>query len=577
MISKLVLCIIRNMFLLLTFAFLAGFATILSPCILPVLPIILSSAVADQNPDRKRSLGVILGFILSFTFFTLFLSIIVDAIGIQANILRVFSIIIIAGFGLSLLIPGLQRYAEYFFSALTGFVPPVNNKSGFIAGLIVGISLGLLWTPCVGPILASVISLAIVGKVTFLTFGITLAYSLGTSIPMMIIMLGGRGILRKVPWLMANTSKIQSAFGVVMILTAIGLFMNFDRTFQSFIIAKFPQYGAGLTSLENTDSVRKQLENVGNLKFNVLHPKVSLAPEIIPGGMWFNSEPLTLAALKGKVVLIDFWTYSCINCQRTFPYLKKWWESYKDKGLVIIGVHAPEFEFEKDATNVGKAISDFGIKYPVVQDNDFATWRAYNNLYWPAKYFVDKDGYIRYTHFGEGNYDESEKVLQELLNEAGAQDDFNEVNNSEEQSFAQTPETYLGYKRIVRFASPEKIVRDNISDYSIPDSLTKDTFAFGGLWNLMAEYANPEKGAKLELNFSSKELYLVMKTTGNPAVVKVFIDDIPQSFGIDVVNGLVNVTDSRLYKLVRLATPGRHKLRLEFQDGNAQLFAFTFG
>ena len=188
-----------------------------------------------------------------------------------------------------------------------------------------------------------------------------------------------------------------------------------------------------------------------------------MAPGIIPGGAWINSNQLALAELKGKVVVIDFWTYSCINCQRTLPYLKNWWEKYKDKGLVIIGVHSPEFEFEKSESNVKKAVSDFGIKYPVVQDNDFATWRSYDNRYWPAKYIIDKEGYIRYTHFGEGAYDETEKVIQDLLKETGAKDVSPKINNPTYQVQTKTPEIYLGFSRIDGFASPEQIKQNTLS------------------------------------------------------------------------------------------------------------------
>ena len=193
------------------------------------------------------------------------------------------------------------------------------------------------------------------------------------------------------------------------------------------------------------------------------------APELIPGGVWFNSDPLTLSQLKGKVVIIDFWTYTCINCQRTFPYLKQWHEKYKDQGLVIIGVHSPEFEFEKSEKNLARAIADFKLPYPIVQDNNFATWRAYNNRYWPAKYLIDKEGYIRYTHFGEGAYDETEKKIQELL---GITSD---INNPTSSNYAKSPETYLGSGR----------------------NPSKTGFTLIGNWNLMEEYANPQKGQNL--------------------------------------------------------------------------------
>lgn len=575
------------MILLITFAFLAGIITVLSPCILPILPIILTSSIGGVNTGKSRPMGVVVGFILSFTFFTLFLSTIVRLSGISAETLRFVSVIVIAGFGFSLLIPQFQMLVERLFSKFAGFMPNSQNRTGFGGGLLIGFSVGLLWTPCVGPILASVISLAITGTVTFDAFLITLAYSLGTAIPMFLIMLGGQNALHRVPWLLSNLGHIQKLFGILMILTAIGISFNVDRKFQTFVLNAFPQYGTGLTKLEDNELIRNQLDkksgseirknDIGKPMFDLTQPKGVKAPEIIPGGTWFNSEPLTLEQLKGKVVIIDFWTYSCINCQRTLPYLRSWNEKYKDKGLVIIGVHAPEFEFEKSERNVMQAIKDFYLTYPIVQDNDFATWRAYRNRYWPAKYFIDKEGYVRYSHFGEGAYDESEKVIQELLKEAGASDVSSEINNPTYQVQAKTPELYLGYGRIKYLASPEAIKKDGLAKYTSPSILESGEFAYIGNWNVMEEYANPQKGASLTLNFEAKEVYLVMRTKGTPAKVKVYVDDKLQYFGMDNQDGIVTVDKDTLYKLINLPSPGKHNLRLEFDDSNAELFAFTFG
>lgn len=575
------------MILLLLFAFLAGIVTILSPCILPILPIVLSSSIEDKKTNMSRPIGVVLGFVASFSFFTLFLSSIVQLTGIPAGSLRVVSVLIIATLGISMLIPQFQLLTEKLFSRLTRLVPRTQAQPGFFPGVIVGLSLGLLWTPCVGPILASVISLAITGTVTLDAFLITFAYSLGTAIPMFLIMLGGRSLLQKVPWFLTNTGKIQKGFGVLMILTAIGIYANVDRRFQTFIIEEFPQYGVGLTQFEDNAIVQEQLErltgsktddkNIGKPMFDLLNPKGVRAADIIVGGIWFNSEPLSLNSLKGKVVLVDFWTYSCINCQRTLPYLRDWWSKYQDKGLVIIGIHAPEFEFEKDPENVRKAISDFKLTYPIVQDNDFSTWRAYNNRYWPAKYFIDKEGYIRYTHFGEGEYDKSEQVIQELLNEAGAEGISQKVDNPEYQVYGRTHETYLGYSRVEYLASPERIRYDGVSSYTRPLIVPNDRYSLDGEWKITKEYANPRKGASLEFNFDAKEVFLVMGPSKSPAKVKVTVDDGEQFYGEDVVDGMVTIDADRLYKLVNLPTPGRHMLKLEFLDDNVQLFAFTFG
>ena len=575
------------MILLIAFAFLAGVITVLSPCILPILPIILSSSIGGVSTGKSRPLGVVIGFILSFTFFTLFLSTIVRLSGIPAESLRIVSVIVIGLFGASLLIPQFQVLVEKMFSKLAAFMPSSQGRTGFGGGLLIGLSVGLLWTPCVGPILASVISLAITGTVTFDAFLITLAYAIGTAIPMFLIMLGGQNALKRVPWLLANLGHIQKLFGVLMILTAIGIFFNVDRKFQTYVLNTFPQYGVGLTQFEDNDAIRQELdkkagqeikkEDMGKPMFDLSSPKGPTAPELIPGGAWFNSDPLTLERLKGKVVIIDFWTYSCINCQRTMPYLRDWNEKYKDKGLVIIGVHSPEFEFEKSEKNVAQAIKDFRLTYPIVQDNDFATWRAYNNRYWPAKYIIDREVYIRYTHFGEGAYDETEKVIQDLLKETGATDVSNEINNPTYQIQSKTHEIYLGFSRIDGFSSPEQIKQNALSTYTSPTNLGANQVAYEGNWIVSDEYANPQKGAKLHLNFESKEVFLVMRTKGAPAKVKVFVDGKAQYFGVDNVDGTVTVNKDTLYKLINLPTPGRHLLRLEFEDSNMEIFAFTFG
>lgn len=539
------------MLILIIFAFLAGIVTILSPCILPILPLVLS-----VSSGRTRPLGVVLGFVASFTFFTLFLSSIVRLFGIPADSLRFFAILTLALFGTSLLSPSIQLWIEQFFSRLSSLVPSNATKPGLWSGITLGLTLGLLWTPCVGPILASVISLALTGEVTGQAFMIALAYSVGTAIPMFVVMVAGSRVLRSNPWLLKNSKRIQRGFGVLMITTAIAIFFNLDRRFQTYVLGKFPGYGLGLTKFEDNKLVQNKLTKLGSSPVPEVKlgrpmttlPRVSLAPELVAGGQWFNSNPFTLESKKGKVVLVDFWTYTCINCQRTLPYLKSWYEKYKDKGLVIIGVHTPEFEFEKDAKNVKEALADFGITYPVMQDNNFATWNAYHNRYWPAKYLIDKDGYVRYTHFGEGNYDETEEVIQDLLEEAGSQGVRQDVHNPGSTTYARTPETYLGKAR---------------SAYN-PD------LKFAGDWKYTKEYAVAPVGGTLTYRYEAKSVYLVMRTPDTkPTTVRVYLDEVEQK--------PVTVTKDTLYTLVELASPGTHTIRLEFPEGGVELYAFTFG
>jgi len=585
------------MLLLLIFAFLGGLVTILSPCILPILPVVLSSSLTG---GRKRPVGVVIGFILSFTFFTLFLSLIVKSLGIPADSLRSFSIVVILLFGIGLLLPSFQALIERLFTFFSRFSPKSVENPGFLGGILIGVSIGLVWTPCVGPILASIISLAITGSVSGQAALITLSYSLGTAIPMLVIVYGGRNLLNKVPWLTQNTVKIQKAFGVLMILTAMAILFNFDRKFQVYILDKFPNYGIGLTSFEDNETVRGLLDKMmkngsptlrvsdpeGKPTFELMDDSIT-APELIQGGEWFNppAEGRTLKQLRGKVVMVDFWTYTCINCIRTLPYLKNWHEKYADKGLVIIGVHTPEFEFEKSAENVQKALTDFGIKYPVMQDNDYATWRAYDNHYWPAKYLVDKNGKIRYTHFGEGEYDETEEVIQVLLAETGVEIK-EEVNNPKYQIATRTPELYLGYGRMGYFATPDQLVNDKKKTYKLPEDIVLHHFAISGDWQIEEERSMPFQGSTLVLAYEAKDVFLVMRpasaeaTAGNEAKVKVYLDDkllTGNDAGEDVKDGIVTVEKDRLYKLIQAGGAGQHVLKLEFLDGNLELYAFTFG
>src|SRR5208283_4200145 len=443
--------------------FLSGVITILSPCILPVLPIVLSGSVGG---GKARPFGVLTGFVVSFTAFTLALSAIVQALGIPVDALRIVAVVLIILFGVVMLVPWLSARFEMLTSRIArrpgGAGAPVavgagagaQKRNGYWSGVIVGLSLGLIWTPCVGPIMASVISLALTQHVDGGSVSITLAYTLGTSIPMLAIMLGGRALLKKVPALTRNAGNIQKGFGVLMILVGVAIGFGWDRQFQATILRLFPNYGTGLTAIEKTAPVQSALKTrepalaartpkAGTDVFSAPEaaPEKGVlgdygaAPAFLTQGNWFNTEglsptagqmaqgasmPLTLEALRGKVVVVDFWTYSCINCVRTLPYLRAWYDAYRDKGLVIVGVHTPEFEFEKNPANVAKAIRELGVNWPVVQDNDYVQWNAYANMYWPAHYFIDAKGRVRYFHFGEGEDDVSEKVIQALLKEAGA-------------------------------------------------------------------------------------------------------------------------------------------------------------
>jgi cytochrome c biogenesis protein CcdA/thiol-disulfide isomerase/thioredoxin len=578
------------MVILITFAFLAGIVTILSPCILPVLPIVLSSSVGG---GKRRPIGIVIGFILSFTILTLTLSAIVHATGLSANALRYVAVAVIGLFGLSMLLPQTQEFIERAFSGLSGALPAsISTKNGLLGGILIGLSLGIVWTPCAGPILAAVITLAATSTVTLNTALIMFAYATGTAIPMFAIVVGGRQLLAKAPGLTKRGAAIQRVFGGIMVLTAIALALGLDLRFQTYILSVFPQYGAGLTSIETAPVVQNQLNTLKgsqnapvqkpNALQNFLTPDYGAAPDFTGGNNWLNSSPLTIAQLKGKVVLVDFWTYTCINCIRTLPFVTAWYDKYKDKGFVVIGVHTPEFAFEHDTGNVQNAIKQFNIHYPVVQDNDYKIWNAYNNQYWPAEYFIDANGEIRKEHFGEGDYDTNEKFIQQLLSEISSNVPSQTLNMPTPVIAANTPESYLGYNRLERFASNEQVTQDKDASYTAPVTLPDNSLAYEGTWNVGGEYAMPEQGSALDFAIDAKNTYLVMKprVAGVIGMVKVFLDGQPvpsDAVGDDVKNGAITVNADRLYTVLKLPSEGKHILRLEFQDSNIDAFAFTFG
>jgi cytochrome c biogenesis protein CcdA/thiol-disulfide isomerase/thioredoxin len=588
---------------LIAFSFLAGVVTILSPCILPVLPIILTGVVGR---GRAKPWGVVVGFVASFTFFTLSLSSIVRWSGLSGDVLRSASIVLLAVFGLFLCIPALQLAFE---NIITRFLPQqgtAHKGQGFWSGAFVGVSLGLIWTPCVGPIMAAVITLAAASAVSAAAVLITLAYAFGTAVPMLAIMFSGRKLLDRASLVKTHAGVIQRSFGVVMVLVAVVLFKGYDRKLETWVLTRFPDYGSGLTALEKNDHVTKALDRLtgddratasstsaqdslapAGLTGSGTPPltrsaRQLAAPDIIAGGQWFNSPPLSLKDLRGKVVVIDFWTYTCINCLRTLPELKAWHERYADQGLVIIGVHTPEFEFEKDPANVAKALQDLGLKYPVVQDNAYATWNAYGNRYWPAKYFIDKEGRVRATHFGEGGEAESEATVRRLLKEAG-QKPGAYAGRHDYSIEAGTPETYLGLGRTERFGSVESL-KTGTAAYTLAPELKLNDYAYEGEWAVADDHSSPAPGARLEFHFSAKDVFLVMRPEGqvnaDPARVEIFIDGkpaAPDERGGDAPEGYVLVTEDRLYHLLSLKAAGEHTLTLKFMNGNVGVYAFTFG
>ena len=583
------------MVLLILFGFVAGAATALSPCVLPVLPIALS---AGATGGRRRPLGIVAGLAVSFTFATVALVYVISALGLPNDFLRKLAIVVLLGFGIILMVPPLAARLEAWISQFAGRAGVAQNKGeGFWSGTAVGASLGLVYAPCAGPILAGVITVSASQSFSSGRLAVAFAYGIGSAVVLYFLMLGGRKVVAP---LARRGVGLQIAMGAVMVVVALAMLRNYDIRFQNTIASDLPAFLVNPTeALEDTASAQSALTDLrggghGGVGSEVSGdapeqsasgaldlPVLGKAPEFVGNQRWFNTpgdRPLTLAGLRGRVVLVDFWTYSCINCIRTFPYLKAWDKRYRKDGLTIVGVHTPEFPFEREAGNVAEAIDANDIEYPVAQDNDFATWNAYGNQYWPAEYFIDAEGNVRYAHFGEGEYEEKERVIRELLAEAGHSPGKGMAGGRgiAASGGVTTPETYLGAARADRYTNPT--LTPGLHDFKAPEELPPNEFAYHGPWRIALDSA-VAAGGSLDLHFGARRVYLVLGSPDHPRRVQVKLDGKPISpgdAGSDVENGVLTVTDQRLYNLVDLPRVGDHVLELVPQAG-VEGYAFTFG
>ncbi len=577
------------MVLLVLFALLAGAGTALSPCVLPVLPAVLSAGVTG---GRKRPLGVALGLALSFTFATIALVYVIAALGLPNDLTRVLAIVTLLVFGVLLCVQPLADRVEAWISRVVP-KPARAGGDGFGSGILLGASLGLVYAPCAGPILAGVITVSAAQDFTVGRLAVALAYSMGSAIVLYLLMLGGRRITGR---LGALRSRIQVAMGAVMIAVAVVMIANLDVRFESAIAGHLPSALVDPTSrIEQSSSVAGNLQalrgggpashetGTSEAAAGKRLPVYFQAPNFTGTQDWFNTagdQPLSLDHLRGQVVLVDFWTYTCINCIRTLPYIEAWYQKYHGDGFTVVGVHTPEFPFERDAANVQRAIDDFGLTYPVVQDNDSATWNAYHNQYWPADYLIDAKGRVRLVHFGEGSYTETEDAIRSLLAEAGDGKLGGHAKAHVEHPDAHaTPESYLGAARAERFANGPILPGTQRFDAVSPSSLSSDQLAYGGQWRIDRDSATAGAGAGLELNFTAKRVFLVLGSPGEPRKMQVLFDGkpIPNSVaGQDVHNGVATISHQRLYRLVDLPHPESHVLTLRPEQGISG-YAFTFG
>jgi cytochrome c biogenesis protein CcdA/thiol-disulfide isomerase/thioredoxin len=588
------------MIVLVGFAFLAGAGTALSPCVLPVLPALLS---AGGVGGRRRPLGVVVGLVATFTITIAGIAKVVGGVGLGSDPLRLLAVAVLFLAGLALLVPGLGDRLEARLSRLSSFGVSgmrAGEGDGFASGLIVGAALGLVYTPCAGPILAAVIS---VGAASGRSVAVAIAYALGSGVVLLALTLGGRSLFDRVRRA-GGALTLQRVLGAIMVITAVAIAAELDVNFDQYVAQHIPDVNL-TASLEKSHAVESRLPQLTGhepkYKASVSAPSAPLtatreelledahtlkdagvAPEFSETEDWFNTpgdRPLNLAGLHGHVVLIDFWTYTCINCIRTLPYLEAWDAAYRKDGLTIVGVETPEFSFEHDASNVANAISQFGIHYPVVQDNEMGTWNAYDNEYWPADYLIDAHGHVRYATFGEGDYSQTETAIRALLAEAGANvGSMSRPHGVVMPSEQATPETYLGTDRAQGWVNGP---HGGVHDYgALPGNLGLSEFAYGGTWKIAGQPAEAVANASVGVGFEAKHVYLVLSSRDDrPRTVEVLLDGrpIPARYaGSDVHGGRVTVQGERLYTLVSLPRDEQRRLTLRFSPGVVG-YAFTFG
>lgn len=547
-------------------SFIEGLALIASPCILPVLPLVLSTSV---DGGHKRPFGIISGFIIAFTIFALLSRELISIFHFNLDYIKYGSLALLILLGITMLSETLFNEFNKITQnlATVGTTLSSNAGQGYLSGVFIGILIGLVWTPCAGPVLAAALVQIIRQQNNLSAFFLIIAFAVGAGLPMLIIALTGRKIINKLKIFNTHSSIVHKVLGTLILVTAVFIGSNFGSATILASAPTAPEYVANTV-------LGDKLQNALDTPYQ--------APEFALNEEWLNTPnnaPLTIKDLKGKVVLIDFWTYSCINCLRTLPYINSWYSKYADKGLVIVGVHAPEFEFEKNKANVISAISRYNIKYPVVLDNNLDTWANYNNQYWPAHYLIDQTGKVVYTSFGEGEYDITENNIRVLLglNRTAASN-----NNAPAYDPNQTAETYLGYLRAENFASSQLTGHDTPTEYTFPSILQSNNWAISGNWILQGQkITSNSPNTKLELNFTAKHVYLVLgNSTGSPIDLTLKLNGKvvdKNNAGKDATAGVVRVDSHRLYELINQDNTASGLLEIDVPTSGLEAYAFTFG
>jgi cytochrome c biogenesis protein CcdA/thiol-disulfide isomerase/thioredoxin len=595
---------------ILLLVYLGGVLTILSPCILPVLPFVFARA---EHRFLTNGLPMLGGMAVAFAAIAT-LAAVGGAWAVRVNQYgRVVALVLLAVFAATLLSTRLSDWLARPFVALGNRLSqPGAAGTGFVQSASLGVATGLLWAPCAGPILGLILTGAAISGPNAHTTLLLFAYAAGAATSLAIALLAGGRLFAYLKRSLGVGEWLRRGLGVAVLLGVVAIVFGWDSS----VLTRLSL--AGTNSLEQSliDKIHTGPENapamamsnssmaMSNTNGNAMAmmsaahgsgdlPVEGEIPSFAGATLWLNSAPLTPQGLRGKVVLVDFWTYSCINCLRALPFVKSWYAKYKDHGLVVIGVHAPEFAFEKDPDNVRRAVKDLGITYPVALDNDYAIWQAFNNQYWPAHYFIDATGRIRSHHFGEGDYDGSEQTIRRLLMDAGQTDlppagmqsvQAAGVQAAPDEAHDQSPETYLGYRRAANFASPGGAVADAEHGYSIPSDLQLNQWALGGSWTVSDEKAIVRAPhGKIAFRFLARDLHLVMGPgqAGKPLRFRVLLDGAPPgaNHGVDIdASGNGTIGGERLYQLIRQSGDvAEHVFSIEFLDAGAEAYSFTFG
>ncbi|KAA8728656.1 cytochrome c biogenesis protein CcdA [Corynebacterium phocae] len=549
------------MFSMILIGLVGGVLTSLSPCILPVLPLIL----AVSSGDKRRPYLVVAGLVVSFAALTLVGSLALNALGLPGSTVKWVGIGLLIAVGLGMLVPKLGEWLQAPFDK----VPKpyfLQNKVRDRGGFAVGLVLGAVYVPCAGPVLAAITVAAATGEIDARIFGLTLSFAVGAALPLLAFAVGGNKVGQRVDWFQSNQGIIRRVSGVIVILLAIALAFDAPAAIQR----SLPDW----TSSAQRSLGDKVIIGDGDLETCRREEDATKAndcgklPELAGLENWFNTDQPVDPLTSGNVTLVDFWAYACINCQRANEHVTKLYDNYKDYGLDVIGIHAPEYSFEEDLANVKKAAQDTGINYPVVQDNNFVTWKNFNNRYWPAHYLTDHNGTVVQIHEGEGKYAETETLVRQLLKERDPNVELPapvEKDVTDQPREPRNPETYLGAQRSRYQANPVRGQSIGMVDYGPGTPPSLGQYSLAGKWDIGEMSIKPQPGASLQLNYQAKWVQLVV--SGKGTIKLTHEDGSVETF---------DITNPGSVDLIRVENNHQELITIE-PDAGLELYSFTFG